>query len=99
MKGIQFCLNKGPNPIQRRNNHESAKRVGSCKYFLLKKYGARKAQIYMKALPWCIHFIIFMIPGGLRRGNNRVKPFFVCFSRKKCFKKIFSRNHALSKKS
>jgi hypothetical protein len=49
VKGIQFCSNKGPGPLQRGDNKKKCKNmVGSFKD-LLKNYEARKAEFYMRA--------------------------------------------------
>jgi hypothetical protein len=51
VKGIQVCSNKGPCPLQRRDNTQKCKNgMGSFKnHILIKNYEARKAEFYMKA--------------------------------------------------
>jgi hypothetical protein len=50
VKRIQVCLNKGPDPLQRGDNHRNVrKRMASFKNLILKNYEARVAEFYMKA--------------------------------------------------
>jgi hypothetical protein len=48
IKGIDVCTNKGPGPLQRRDNCKKyTNMIVLSKIFFLKTYKARKAQIYI----------------------------------------------------
>jgi hypothetical protein len=50
MKGIQICLNKGPGPLQRRDNHKNIKMGwGHLKIIFLRTLKPEKAAFYLKA--------------------------------------------------
>jgi hypothetical protein len=45
MKRIQVCSNKGPDPLQRGDNHRNVRKGWD---LILKNYEVRKADFYMK---------------------------------------------------
>jgi hypothetical protein len=50
VKGIQVCLNKGPGPLQRGDNHKHVKKSwGHLKILFLRTMKPEKAEFYMKA--------------------------------------------------
>jgi hypothetical protein len=50
VKRIQVCLNKGPGPLQRVDNHRNVRKGwGHLEILILKNYEARKAEFDLKA--------------------------------------------------
>jgi hypothetical protein len=77
-KEIQNCSNKGPDPLQRGDNHNNAKMGVVVEKFLLENHRARIAQICMKALWHCANSSLYKLWSlGVWRGHNREKLFYM----------------------
>jgi hypothetical protein len=77
---MEVCTNKGPGPLQRRENHKKCKnRVGSSKNHLLKNHQAKKVEIYIKASRYSANSRLYKSwSPGVRWGHNEEKHFSIC---------------------